>query len=62
VFKGRSELIDHIFASHRLVHPTRLPHAHTVHTAEPLPSVHDRPTDRRNEPGSDHAAVGHFQL
>ena len=57
VFKGRGELIDHIFASHRLVNPQRLPTAHTVQTAQPLPSVDETPTARRDEPGSDHAAV-----
>jgi endonuclease/exonuclease/phosphatase family metal-dependent hydrolase len=57
VFKGRGELIDHVFASHRLVNPQRLLTVHTVQTAESLPSVDKIPTGRRNEPGSDHAAV-----
>ena len=57
VHKGRGELIDHIFASHRLVNPQRMPDAHTAQTARPLPSVDETPTDRRDEPGSDHAAV-----
>jgi predicted extracellular nuclease len=57
VYRGRGELIDHIFASHRLVNPDNFPQTHTALTADPLPSVDDRPTDRRNEPGSDHAAV-----
>jgi hypothetical protein len=56
-FKGRGELIDHIFASHRLVKPQRLPIVHTVQTADVLPSVDETPTARRNDPGSDHAAV-----
>jgi hypothetical protein len=56
-FKGRGELIDHIFASHRLVNPQRVPIVHTVQTADALPSVDETPTVRRNEPGSDHAAV-----
>jgi hypothetical protein len=56
-FKGRGELIDHIFASQRLVNPQRLPTVHTAQTAEALPSVDETPTTRRNEPGSDHAAV-----
>lgn len=56
-FKGRGELIDHILASHRLVNPQRVPIVHTVQTADVLPSVDDIPTVRRNEPGSDHAAV-----
>jgi endonuclease/exonuclease/phosphatase family metal-dependent hydrolase len=33
-FKGRGELIDHIFASHRLVNPQRVPIVHTVQTAD----------------------------
>jgi endonuclease/exonuclease/phosphatase family metal-dependent hydrolase len=49
--------IIHIFASYRLVNPQRLPTVHTVQTAETLPSVDETPTARRNEPGSDHAAV-----
>ena len=57
VYRGRGELIDHVFASHRLVNPDNLPQAHTALVADTLPSMDDRPTDRRNEPGSDHAAV-----
>jgi endonuclease/exonuclease/phosphatase family metal-dependent hydrolase len=57
VFKGRGELIDHIFATHRLVNPQRLPTPHTMQTAQPLPSVDETPTARRDDPGSDHAAV-----
>jgi hypothetical protein len=34
-----------------------MPDAHTAQTARPLPSVDETPTDRRDEPGSDHAAV-----
>jgi endonuclease/exonuclease/phosphatase family metal-dependent hydrolase len=58
VFKGRGELIDHVFASHRLVNPNNLPEVQTIRSVEPLPSVGDDPTSRRNQPGSDHAAVG----
>jgi endonuclease/exonuclease/phosphatase family metal-dependent hydrolase len=57
VFKGRGELIDHIFASHRLVNPDNLPTVQTIRSVEQLPSIGDDPTARRNEPGSDHAAV-----
>lgn len=57
VFRGRGELIDHIYASHRLVNPQRLPTAHTVQTATPLPSVDETPTDRLDDPASDHAGV-----
>lgn len=57
VFKGRGELIDHIFASHRLVNPANLPTVQTIRSVEPLPSMGDDPSSRRNQPGSDHAAV-----
>jgi endonuclease/exonuclease/phosphatase family metal-dependent hydrolase len=56
-FKGRGELIDHIFASHRLVNPGNMPVARTVMNPDPLPNMDDNPNARRNEPGSDHAAV-----
>jgi endonuclease/exonuclease/phosphatase family metal-dependent hydrolase len=57
VFKGRGELIDHIFASHRLVNPGNLPVVETVRNPAPLPSMGDDPSSRRNLAGSDHAAV-----
>jgi endonuclease/exonuclease/phosphatase family metal-dependent hydrolase len=57
VFNGRGELIDHVFASHRLVNPGNLPAVQTMRAVEPLPSVGEDPTRRRNQPGSDHAAV-----
>jgi endonuclease/exonuclease/phosphatase family metal-dependent hydrolase len=57
VFKGRPELIDHIFATHRLVNPGNLPAVQTIRSPEALPSMGDDPNSRRNEPGSDHAAV-----
>lgn len=56
-YKGRGELIDHIFASHVLVNPNNMPVIRTVMAADELPSIGDNPTLRRNEPGSDHAAV-----
>lgn len=56
-YKGRGELIDHIFASHALVNPDNLPVAHTVMSPAPLPNMGDNPNARRNEPGSDHAAI-----
>jgi hypothetical protein len=56
-FKGRGELIDHIFASHRLVNPANLPLARTVLATPALPSVGDTPSERSNDPASDHAAV-----
>ncbi|MGW3287864.1 endonuclease/exonuclease/phosphatase family protein [Streptomyces sp. NPDC001002] len=55
---GRRELIDHILASHRLVHRvtaagTGLPGEGTLR----LPSVGPDPAERRGAPGSDHAPV-----
>jgi endonuclease/exonuclease/phosphatase family metal-dependent hydrolase len=62
-YRDRGELIDHIFASHALVNPDNLPSAHTVTHLDPLPSMDDDPNSRRNEPGSDHAAiVAHFEV
>ena len=57
VYKGRLDLIDHIFGSHRLVNPDNVPTAGTVCSPDPLPSMGDQPHRRRNEPGSDHAAL-----
>ncbi len=56
-FQGRSELIDHILASHRLVNPGNIPVARTVLAGEHLPSISETPSDRAADPGSDHAAV-----
>lgn len=56
-YKGRGELIDHIFASHLLVNPDNMPVARTIMSPDPLPSMGDDPNERQNEPGSDHAAV-----
>ncbi len=55
VYRGRGELIDHIFASHRLVNPARIPTVEIV-AASPLPSMGNDPTVPTNAP-SDHAAV-----
>lgn len=56
VYRGRPELIDHVFASGFLVH-----HLVSVGTftaaGQRLPSISDDPDERRGEPGSDHAAV-----
>jgi hypothetical protein len=57
VYRGRPELVDHIFATHRLVNPDNLPTAGTMCSPDPLPSLDDDPNRRRNEPGSDHAAL-----
>jgi len=40
-----------------LVNPTNLPAVQTIRSVEPLSSIGDDPTRRRNEPDSDHAAV-----
>jgi hypothetical protein len=55
IYRGRGELIDHIFASHRLVNPDNVPAAETV-AATPLPSMTDDPSPQPPAP-SDHAAV-----
>jgi endonuclease/exonuclease/phosphatase family metal-dependent hydrolase len=55
VYRGRPELIDHIFVSHVLAGRTT---AVTTATAEgALPSIEDNPNARRGKPGSDHSAV-----
>jgi hypothetical protein len=56
VYRGRRELIDHIFASRALVDPGNLPRVQTL-AASPLPSIGDDPRARAAEPASDHAAV-----
>jgi endonuclease/exonuclease/phosphatase family metal-dependent hydrolase len=56
-YKGRGELIDHIFASHVLVNPSNMPVAKTIMKPDPLPNMDDNPNARRNDIGSDHAAV-----
>lgn len=62
-FKGRGELIDHIFASHRLVNPDNQPVARTVMSSDHLPSITEMPSERTADPGSDHAAVvARFQV
>jgi hypothetical protein len=57
VYKGRPELIDHFFGTHRLVNPGNVPTIGTVCSPDPLPSMGDEPHRRRNESGSDHAAL-----
>lgn len=53
-YRGRHELIDHIFISHALLDP--LPHVRTI-VDQGLPSVTDNPHARRGKPGSDHAPI-----
>ncbi|MGH9228022.1 MAG: hypothetical protein ACRD07_04680 [Acidimicrobiales bacterium] len=55
VYRGRGELIDHVFGSHRLVNPNTIPAGEIVAGA-PLPSMSDDPTAPQAAP-SDHAAV-----
>jgi endonuclease/exonuclease/phosphatase family metal-dependent hydrolase len=55
IYRGRGELIDHIFASHRLVNPDHLPAVEIV-AASPLPSMTDDPTPPTSAP-TDHAAI-----
>jgi endonuclease/exonuclease/phosphatase family metal-dependent hydrolase len=63
VYRGRAELIDHVFASHLLVAGTTLPVVTTVACHGRLPSIEDDPVEMRNLAGSDHAAVtARFQL
>ena len=54
IYRGRGELIDHVFASHRLANPDNIPSVEIV-AATPLPSMTDDPTPQTSTP-SDHAA------
>jgi hypothetical protein len=59
VFRGRGELIDHILVSHALVR--RVERVDTG-AGEP-PSITEDPTERRDEPVSDHLPmVARFHL
>jgi hypothetical protein len=56
IYRGRGELIDHIFASRALLDP--LPAAHTAYpVGVDMPSVTEEPGELRNLPDSDHAAI-----
>lgn len=57
IYRGRKELIDHIFVSNFLVSNNRTAAVTTATAAPTLPSVADDPTARQGKPGSDHAAV-----
>ena len=56
IYRGRKELIDHIFVSHALVGKIAQDHVVTD-AAGPTPSIDDDPTTRRGAPGSDHRPV-----
>jgi len=56
IYRGRRELIDHIFVSHALVGKIAEDHV-TTDAAGPTPSIDDNPTQRRGAPGSDHRPV-----
>jgi len=55
IYRGLGELIDHVFASHRLVNPDTIPAVEIV-AASPLPSMTDDPSPQTSAP-SDHAAM-----
>ena len=57
LYRGRMELIDHIFVSNFLVTGTRVLEVTTVTAAAGMPSIEDDPNARQGKPGSDHAAV-----
>ena len=57
IYRGRGEIIDHILASHTLVADVLPTVATLTSQGASLPSMEDNPNQRRNEPGSDHAAV-----
>jgi predicted extracellular nuclease len=53
VFNGRPEMIDHILASHTLVHRVQ-----EIDTSTPtLPSIGETPSSSQHDAPSDHAAV-----
>lgn len=53
VYRGRRELIDHVFVSHALVRSV----VGATTGGEPVTSIGDRPEVRRNAPASDHRPV-----
>ena len=57
LYRGRMELIDHIFVSHFLVTGTRTVEVTTVTAPQGMPSIEDDPNARIGKPGSDHAAL-----
>ena len=57
LYRGRLELIDHVFVSHFLVTGTRTVDVTTVTAPQGMPSIDDDPNARIGKPGSDHAAL-----
>ena len=57
IYRGRMELIDHIFVSHYLVPGTRTTDVTTIAAAPGIPSIEDNPDEQKGRLGSDHAAV-----
>jgi hypothetical protein len=56
-YRGRPELVDHIFITHFLASGDRTTEVTTRMAEGVLPSIEDNPNTRRGKPGSDHAAV-----
>ena len=58
IYRGRQELIDHIFASHRMLKTTPMVStAFAESQAATLRSIDDDPRPEQGKPGSDHSAV-----
>lgn len=59
IYQGNRELIDHIFVSEEMLpgQPRRKPKVESGVITVPLPSISDRPPERRGELSSDHAPI-----
>ena len=57
LYRGRMELIDHVFVSHFLVTGTRTVEVTTITAPQGMPSIDDDPKERIGKAGSDHAAI-----
>ena len=57
LYRGRMELIDHVFVSHFLVTGTRTLEDTTVTAPQGMPSIEADPNLRIRKPGSGHAAL-----
>ena len=53
VYRGRRELIDHVFVSHALIGTVE----HATTGGVEIDSIGDQPGNRRNAPASDHRPV-----